>query len=429
MSSDIAISVKGLGKSYHIYKKPQDRLKQSFLWGRKKLYEDFWALKDVSFEVKRGETVGIIGRNGSGKSTLLQIICGTLKPTQGEVEVNGRIAALLELGSGFDPEFTGKENVYLNAAILGLKGEEIDERYESIIEFADIGDFIDQPVKTYSSGMYVRLAFAVAANVDPDILVVDEALSVGDIAFQQKCFHRITTLQEKGVTVLLVAHDTLLINNYCAKALYLKQGRGVALGDAENITEAYIKDFHTDQQDRYKGRGKLVWKDMESGKSFGTEHGKFCDLTLWRGDTEDYVFKIGDSLTVKTTAFVDKTVVNPKVTIQLRDVRGYHIYGTDSLVSGVTFPQTGRADGLISVSFTFDVKLAPGPYSFTIGLTDHVSNSIVIVHEKLIGVLDFTVHAGKKKFHGVVDLEAACEVITIDKEKLTGGCGVHNKDL
>src|SRR5271170_3493027 len=214
---DIAIRVSSLSKCYHIYDKPADRLKQTLLRGRRQYYREFWALKDVSFEVRRGEAVGIIGRNGSGKSTLLQLITGTIKPTTGEIEANGRIAALLELGSGFNPDFTGRENVYLNGAILGLTKRQIDERFDQIVRFADIGPFIDQPVKTYSSGMVVRLAFSIAVHVDASILVVDEALSVGDVAFQFKCLHHLESLLERGVTILLVSHDVQLVKGYCTR--------------------------------------------------------------------------------------------------------------------------------------------------------------------------------------------------------------------
>lgn len=226
MSSDFAICVKNVTKTYQIYDKPQDRLKQSLWRGRKQFYSEFKALDDVSLEVKKRETVGIIGGNGSGKSTLLQIICGTLAPTAGTVEVNGRVAALLELGSGFNPEFTGRENVYMNASILGLSREEIDAKYDEILAFADIGAFVDQPVKTYSSGMVVRLAFAVIAHVDADILVVDEALSVGDAVFTQKCMRFIRLFQARG-TLLFVSHDIGAVQNLCRSAIWLAHGTSV----------------------------------------------------------------------------------------------------------------------------------------------------------------------------------------------------------
>jgi lipopolysaccharide transport system ATP-binding protein len=249
MSSDIAIKVENLSKCYQIYETPRDRLKQ-FVFPKalrtlgmqpKQYFSEFWALKDVSFEVKKGETVGIIGRNGSGKSTLLQMICGTLNPTCGSIQTKGRVAALLELGSGFNPEFTGHENVYMNAAILGLAKEEIDAKFNEIAAFADIGQFIDQPVKTYSSGMMVRLAFAVAISVDPDILIVDEALSVGDELFQRKCFSRIEAIRANGATVLFVSHSGAQIVELCDRALLLDSGEKIAEGVPKIIVGQYQK--------------------------------------------------------------------------------------------------------------------------------------------------------------------------------------------
>lgn len=256
-SNDVAICVTDLSKRYEIYATPRDRLKQFVLPPLQRLagrpgqyFREFWALKDVSFEVKRGETVGIIGRNGSGKSTLLQIICGTLNPTSGNIRTNGRIAALLELGSGFNPEFTGRENVYLNGAILGLDEAEINARFDDIAAFADIGDFIEQPVKTYSTGMMVRLAFAVAINVDPQILIVDEALSVGDELFQRKCFSRIETIKRNGATILFVSHSGGAIVELCDHAVLLDSGEKLAMGAPKAIVGKYQKLIYAPQDKR-----------------------------------------------------------------------------------------------------------------------------------------------------------------------------------
>jgi len=248
-SDDIAIRVTNLSKRYEIYDTPRDRLKQftlprlQQLTGKtpKQYFRDFWALKDVSFEVQKGETVGIIGHNGSGKSTLLQTICGTLAPTSGSIETSGRIAALLELGSGFNPEFTGRNNVYLNAALLGLNRDEIDNRFDAIAAFADIGQFIDQPVKTYSSGMYVRLAFSVITHVDADILVVDEALSVGDAVFNQKCMRFIREFQGRG-TLLFVSHDMASVQNLCKSTVWLGQGKIIQLGPSKQVAASYLQN-------------------------------------------------------------------------------------------------------------------------------------------------------------------------------------------
>ncbi len=250
MSSDIAISVKNLSKCFQIFNTPHDRLKQFILPRVKKglglkptnYFREFWALWDVSFEVGKGETVGIIGRNGSGKSTLLQMICGTLSSSNGSIESSGRIAALLELGSGFNPEFSGRENVYLNGAIMGLDQAEIDARFDNIEAFAEIGQFIDQPVKTYSSGMFTRLAFACAIHVDPEILVVDEALSVGDAQFQAKCMSKMKQITENGCTVLFVSHDTTAVKNLCQKALYLVDGCVKGWGSSGEIVDQYMYD-------------------------------------------------------------------------------------------------------------------------------------------------------------------------------------------
>lgn len=243
MCSDLIVSVKGLSKFFPVYEKPHHRLLQMLTPSaeKHKWYREFRALRDVSFEVKRGETFGIVGRNGSGKSTLLQLICGTLFPTSGTVQVNGRIAALLELGAGFNPDFTGRENIYLNGSVLGLSREEIDARFESITEFAGIGDFINQPVKSYSSGMYIRLAFSVAINVTPDLLIIDEALAVGDEAFQRKCFARIQNLRDNGSTILFVSHSAGIVTELCDRAILLDQGELIAQGSPKSVVSKYHK--------------------------------------------------------------------------------------------------------------------------------------------------------------------------------------------
>jgi lipopolysaccharide transport system ATP-binding protein len=251
--TDIAIRVQNLSKCHHIYDAPRDRLKQFVVPSLQRLvrlaprqyFHEFWALKDVSFEIKKGDAFGIIGRNGSGKSTLLQMICGTLNPTGGSIQTNGRIAALLELGSGFNPDFTGRENVYLNGSILGLTGKEIDARLDDILAFADIGDFIDQPVKTYSSGMFVRLAFAIQVNVDPEILIVDEALSVGDFFFQQKCFARLRKMREDGLTLLFVSHDMGTVRDLCPNSIYLIKGKAAFIGDSQEAIRTYLSEGTT----------------------------------------------------------------------------------------------------------------------------------------------------------------------------------------
>lgn len=262
LSEDLSIHAEGLGKRYEIYAQPSDRLRQMILPRLQRVarlqprayFKEFWALRDVGFDVRRGETIGIIGRNGSGKSTLLQMVCGTLHPTSGSVTVNGRVAALLELGAGFNPEFTGKENVYLSGLLYGIPESELRVRYASIVEFADIGDFIDQPVKTYSSGMYVRLAFAIAAHVDADVLMIDEALSVGDVVFTQKCMRYLRAFQNRG-TLVFVSHDTAAVTNLCARAIWLDAGRPMMDGPAKDVVERYLATQHA--ADRKKNGARV----------------------------------------------------------------------------------------------------------------------------------------------------------------------------
>lgn len=251
-NADIAIQVSGLGKCYQIYDKPRDRLLQMLSRGRKQYYREFWALKDVSFTVRKGETVGIVGRNGSGKSTLLQMICGTLNPTLGGITVNGKVAALLELGAGFNPEFTGRENVYMAASLYGLSNTQVNERFDKIVAFADIGDHINQPVKSYSSGMYVRLAFAVIAHVDADILIIDEALAVGDAFFQQKCMRFLRQFQDDFGSVLFVSHDMGSVLSLCEQAVLLtsktERNNKMYIGSAEDICRKYIEQLYADSE-------------------------------------------------------------------------------------------------------------------------------------------------------------------------------------
>ncbi|MBK8015759.1 MAG: ABC transporter ATP-binding protein [Betaproteobacteria bacterium] len=262
MSSESAIRVSGVGKCYHIYRQPRDRLLQFLSSGRKSLYREFWAVRNVSFDVRRGESVGIIGRNGSGKSTLLQIVCGTLTPTQGEVDVRGRVAALLELGAGFSPDFTGRENVFINGSILGLSTAELERRYEEIIDFAEIGEFVDQPIKTFSSGMVVRLAFAIQACVEPDILVVDEALAVGDERFQRKCFARIEDLKRKGTSILFVSHVAETVLSLCDRVLLLDHGQRLAMGAPLATVRAYQRLIYAPREEQ-----ESLARQMQEGDS------------------------------------------------------------------------------------------------------------------------------------------------------------------
>lgn len=304
-SNDIVIKVENLSKCYNIYNQPQDRLKQSiyprlqttFGLTQKTYFHEFWALRDVSFEVKKGETIGVVGRNGSGKSTLLQLICGTLTPTAGSVDTKGRIAALLELGSGFNPEFSGRENIYLNGALLGLTNEEVDKRFDDIAAFADIGDFIEQPVKMYSSGMVVRLAFAVQAMVDPDILIVDEALAVGDEKFQRKCFNRLEELKRNGTSILFVSHSGTQIVELCDRALLLEQGARLLCAQPLHIVRAYQKLIYApaDQQPALAREYKAF---DQSGADIATLDASVATVEIVEKEIETYFDPV---LTPETT--------------------------------------------------------------------------------------------------------------------------------
>jgi lipopolysaccharide transport system ATP-binding protein len=256
MHSDVAIAVTHLSKTYRIFGHPGDRIKQALTFGRMRFHREFTALHDVSFEIKKGESLGIVGRNGSGKSTLLQLICGILKPTSGSVQVNGRISALLELGAGFNPEFTGRENVYFHGAVAGISKKEMDRRFDDIAAFADIGEFMDQPVRTYSSGMYVRLAFAVNLSSDPEIMIVDEALAVGDMAFQAKCMSSLIRIQDRGATVLFVSHDIDSLKSLCSRGIHLEHGRLREIGRAGEVAGHYVRTMREEMNATHSAQAR-----------------------------------------------------------------------------------------------------------------------------------------------------------------------------
>ena len=389
MSSDIAIKVENLSKCYQIYEQPRDRLKQFVMpriqraFGKqpKQYYREFWALKDVSFEVKKGETVGIIGRNGSGKSTLLQLICGTLNATGGTVTTQGRIAALLELGSGFNPEFTGRENVYMNAAVLGLSTEEIEQRFDAIVAFADIGEFIEQPVKTYSSGMMVRLAFAVAINVEPDILVVDEALAVGDAAFQRKCLRRINDLSQSGVTILFVSHDIETIRKLCTRAAYLNRGVMLGSGSAKDICMEYERDLFGagNLVEASVGNDEIALEPVNLGKldpdllnsaerSYG-DGGALITEVLISNKNDQRINVIDQGLEISVsykTEFISPTD-KPIFGMMITNREGVCVFGTNTEGEPCSsrFYNNGE---VIEIKFLLNNNLGPGTYYLTCGV-------------------------------------------------------------
>ncbi len=404
MSSDAAIRVRELSKCYQIYASPRDRLKQFFLprlrrWNRmeeRKYFHEFWALRGVTLDIAKGETVGIIGRNGSGKSTLLQMICGTLTPTSGTVETSGRIAALLELGAGFNPEFTGRENVYMSASLYGLGKEKIDERFEQIARFADIGDFIEEPVKTYSSGMYVRLAFAVIAHVDADILVIDEALSVGDAIFTQKCMRFIRAFQERG-TLLFVSHDMNSVLNLCRTAVWLSHGEVCRIGAAKEISEAYL---HYTLQEIYGEEASLVpvataAKECEEHvmdlpaaidyQSHVVAAGNIHNSHGWRtgaaeildvrleplGGGQGGVFKGGEQVRMVIRARAEKRISRPILGFLVRDRLGQDLFGENTLPFTQINPRSIEPGREFQGEFIFRLPMLPnGQYAVMASVAD-----------------------------------------------------------
>jgi len=433
MSSDVAIRVSNLSKCYQIYDNPRDRLKQ-FIFprlgqllktGARNYYREFWALREVSFEVRKGEVVGIIGCNGSGKSTLLQMICGTLAQTHGDVEVSGRVAALLELGSGFNPEFTGRENVYMNATVLGLRGDEIAARFDDIVAFAEIGDFLDQPVKTYSSGMFVRLAFAVIVNVSPDILIIDEALAVGDAKFQLKCYRKLEQLRDAGITILFVTHDMSTVKSFCTRALLLNGGRLLSDGLPKEVVMQYFDlmfpQDRTGQEsagsgedevvagEGHAGEGTIVKCPDPSEKSFGIG-GALLNSIRVQGLAAGMVASGGDRLVVTVDYRWDAHVLgeyaaesgfkeNLIVGVSLSDNKGTYIFGCTTYDKDI---YVDIAAGSCSVSFNFVMpNLNDGKYfinsAFALGTQE--------AHVQLCwydGVLDLNLQGRNRYVYGIL---------------------------
>ena len=380
MSSDISISVKGISKSFEIYAKPVHRLWQMLFAGRRCFYREFKALQNIDFDVRRGECVGIIGRNGAGKSTLLQIIAGTLRSSGGSCTLNGRVAALLELGSGFNPEFSGKDNVFLNAAVLGFSREQTEERYQEILDFADIGDFIDQPVKTYSSGMLVRLAFAVQVMLDPDVLIVDEALAVGDIFFQQKCFARLKKLTSSGTTILFVSHDIALVKSLCTRAVYLKDGKLAAFGPAADVCDMYYNDTTLPAADVSGGKScdsntgmpPLFRIDQEMEKRITERSGSYAvkvtafDFYDMRGRRIADCF-VGDRIKLVISFTAQRDIpAGAQIGVLCRNERGYDVFTTNLVNFNLFLPSLEAANKGV-VSWEFDMPVF-GTFLFSMGI-------------------------------------------------------------
>lgn len=367
MSSEIAIRVSNLGKCYEIYDSPRDRLKQFLYpkirraagWEPRNHFREFWALRDVSFEVGKGQTIGIIGRNGSGKSTLLQLICGTLTPTCGTIETNGRIAALLELGAGFNPEFTGRENVYMNAALLGLSRDEVEARFAAIAAFADIGQFMEQPIKTYSSGMFVRLAFAVAVHSSPDILVVDEALSVGDIAFRNKCLEEIQRLVKRGVTILFVTHDISTLQLLCSRVIWLDHGMIKASGEAIRVSQDYYVQSLEHSAQFIDSPLENMPVQQETGKAL------FTEIRLV-GD-EEGEFTTGQPLEISFSLLAKEDLGPVVFAVSVYRADGDWLLGQTSRDAGIVWKPARAGETRHGSLFLDPLCLTPGDYLIAFG--------------------------------------------------------------
>ncbi len=419
--SDLAVRVDHLQKVYKLYNKPMDRLKESLGLTRKKLYREHYALNDVSFQVKQGETVGIIGTNGSGKSTILKIITGVLNQTAGEVEVNGRISALLELGAGFNGEYSGLENVYLNGTMIGFSREEIDQKLDIILKFADIGDFIHQPVKTYSSGMFVRLAFAVAINIDPEILIVDEALSVGDVFFQAKCYHKFEEFKDMGKTILLVSHDLGSVGKYCDKVVLLNQGVKVDEGEPKKIVDLYKKilvgqekpqeDDFQEERVKFEQAGDR-WRDCLQVNpqllEYGEKKAEIIDFAIVdEGGMITNAVDKGSYCQIRMKVHFFAPVQEPIFAYTIKNLRGTEVSGTNTMYEDINIPPQKPGDERV-VTFRQKVDLQGGEYLLSLGCTGYRDGDFHVYH-RLYDICNLTVVSTKNTI-GFYDMNSEIEV-------------------
>ncbi|MBW4509787.1 MAG: ABC transporter ATP-binding protein [Scytonematopsis contorta HA4267-MV1] len=444
MGEEIAISLKNISKCFLRYARPVDRLKEILLPGKKGC-DEFWALRDINLEIPKGQTVGIVGRNGSGKSTMLQIIAGTLTATTGEVSVKGRVSALLELGSGFNPEFTGSQNVFFNARLLGLSQKEIEDKYDLIAAFADIGDFIEQPVKTYSSGMFVRLAFAVAVNVDPEILIVDEALAVGDVVFQHRCMRRMRALMDSGVTTLFVSHDSGAIKTLCNSAVMLESGSIYTTGlpnlvineymklmtDLElsllepetkgeknsnhststTVTKAEISDKKSEHLDKYQDINKF--KQTRRGNAQAKiEEIKLLN-SLGEFDSSSPIFRFNEEVTLTTLILANEPLKSCLLGFYICDKNGNEILGTNTFEERYFIGELAVGE-TIEIKFKFNLPLRPGSYSLTVAGAESYQS---VTFDWIDNAMVFQVLPPDtgKTIYPLVDIPVAVEVQHINK--------------
>ncbi len=405
--SDIAIKVDKVSKVYHLYDRQRDRLKEALNLTKKKCYREHFALDQLDFEIKKGETVGIIGTNGSGKSTILKIITGVLNPTAGEVMVDGRISALLELGAGFNMEYTGIENVYLNGTMIGFTKQEIDCRLNDILEFADIGDFVNQPVKTYSSGMFVRLAFAVAINIDPEILIVDEALSVGDVFFQSKCYHKFEEFKKMGKTILFVSHDLGSITKYCDRSILLNKGHKLFEGTPKEAVDLYKRVLVNQLEDNEEENGKTAWEHGNADKlwrkslpinpevlEYGSKKAEIIDFAFVDANGRySNVIEKGSEMTVKMKVLFHEDIAEPIFAFSFKNLLGIELCGTNTMFEKIEITPKMAGDIQV-VSFRQHMDLQGGEYLLSLGCTGYPHGEFTVYH-RLYDVCSLTVVSTK----------------------------------
>ena len=413
-----ALRVEAVSKQYRIYNRPADRLKETLTRGRLKAHREFWALRDVTFEIEAGTTTGIVGPNGSGKSTLLQIITGTLEPTHGSVWLDGRVAALLELGAGFNPEFTGIENIFMNTALMGLSKSETESLLPEIASFAEIGDFIYQPLKTYSSGMYIRLAFAAAIAVAPQILIIDEALAVGDAVFQHRCTRRIKEMQQNGTTILFVSHDPGAVRALCSRAILLNGGRVEADGTPADVLNHYQKLIMARETAYEENTDAAEPADFTDKPSYTFRHGngdaevisvELLDTSRHRVE----IVETGEQVLLRMYVMFHKPVEEPVFGFLIRNRHGIHLYGTNTDIqrAGIGPVQAGE---IVEASFSFNCWLAPDNYSITVA-----AHSVdAISFDWLDGASFFQVVSGTP-MEGVANLDATAATIRVPNPRLS----------
>ena len=433
------IQLNNVGKAYRVYKRHLDRVRAALLPSNRVYHKDFHALRGVSLTVNHGETVGIIGRNGSGKSTLLQVICSILQPTEGSVVVDGRISALLELGAGFNPEFSGRENVYLNGAILGLSRDEIDDCFSEIESFAGIGEFIDRPVKTYSSGMYVRLAFAVAINVNPDILIVDEALSVGDTLFQAKCFAKFKQFQEQGITILFVTHSMDLVTRYCSRAFLLEKGELLEVGPAKDVVDAYnrlLVESSAPNADDQAAEGRLAEdreEEQENRKEKLLDHMKLSEHEFQLNPDENrygngeaeilgvgiydlkgrpqQTLRHGERYEIVMDVAFNAALDNPVFAFTIKDVKGFDLAGTNTFFRDIDTGSVTKGDG-VRIRFGLRIALNADSYLISFGCAGFV-NGEYVVYDRRYDLISFEVISDRSSV-GIFDPDADITVTRLD---------------